>query len=160
MTPNPKSQHILCAVLGKPTSRTTVTKAIDLALEHKARLTFFHVINAEFLAAVTPSMKPLRAVYNQLREMGEFSMLILCDRAQRRGVKNVDYIIREGQILPQIHLAIREMQPDIIVLGKPAQPQSQKLAIPIEEIENFVSTLEQNPDIQVIPVDIKSPPED
>jgi nucleotide-binding universal stress UspA family protein len=154
MTPDQKIQHIFCAVLGKPTSRKTVTKAIDLALEHNARLTFFHVINAEFLAAATPTMTPLRSIYNQLREMGEFSMLILCDRAQRRGVENVDYIIREGQILPQIQLAIRELQPDILVVGNPTQPESQKPAITVQEIEDFFSTLEEDSNIQVIPVEI------
>ena len=154
MVPNPKIRHILCAVLGKPTSRRTVTQAIDLALEHNARLTFFHVINAEFLAAATPVMTPLRSVFNQLREMGEFSMLILCDRAQRRGVENVDYIIREGQVLPQIELAVREIQPDILVFGKLTQSEFQKPTIPTEEIENFINTLEENPDLQVVLVDL------
>jgi len=149
-----KIRHILCAVLGKPTSRRTVTRAIDLALKHNARLTFFHVINAEFLAAATPAMAPLRTFYNQLREMGEFSMLILCDRAQRRGVENVDYIIREGQVLPQIHLAIREMQPDILVVGKPTEPLPQKPALSIQEIDDFIKTVKEELNIQVIPVEI------
>jgi len=149
-----KIRHILCAVLGKPTSRRTVTRAIELALEHNARLTFFHVINAEFLAAATPAMAPLRTFYNQLREMGEFSMLILCDRAQRRGVENVDYIIREGQVFPQIHLAIREMQPDILVVGKPLEPLPQKPAISIREIDDFIKKVKEEFNIQVIPVEI------
>jgi nucleotide-binding universal stress UspA family protein len=149
-----KIRHILCAVLGKPTSRKTVTQAIDLALEHNARLTFFHVISAEFLAAAMPSMASLRSIYNQLREMGEFSMLILCDRAQRRGVENVDYIIREGQVLPQIQLAVREMQPDILVIGKPIDPKLHKPAISIQEIDDFIINLKENLNIQVIPVEI------
>jgi hypothetical protein len=70
-------------------------------------------------------------------------------------VEKVDYIIREGQILPQIQLAIREMQPDILVIGKPVQSEPQKLAIPIQEIENFIRTIDEYPNIQVIPVEIK-----
>ena len=148
-------RHILCAVLGKPTSRTTVTKAIDLALEHNSRLTFAHVMNAEFLASATPAMTPLRAVYNQLRELGEFSMLILCDRAQRRGVENVDYIIREGQVLPQLRLVISEMQPDLFVLGKPLGQDTVTPSLTVDEIEGFVADIKANLDVQVVTVAIK-----
>jgi hypothetical protein len=42
-------KHIVCAVRGRPESRTTVTRAVDLALEHQAHLTFLHMIDAEFL---------------------------------------------------------------------------------------------------------------
>ena len=45
-----KPDHIVCAVRGSPQSRATVTRAIDLALEHDARLTFFYAVDAEFLA--------------------------------------------------------------------------------------------------------------
>jgi nucleotide-binding universal stress UspA family protein len=150
-----KIRHILCAVLGKPTSRTTVTKAIDLALEHGARLTFAHVINVDFLASATPSMTPLRSVYNQLRELGEFSMLILCDRAQRRGVTNVDHVIREGQILPQLSLLIQEMQPDVFVVGKPKAGASISSPLSWPDIEAFLTDLEANQSIQVVAVEIQ-----
>jgi nucleotide-binding universal stress UspA family protein len=146
--------HIICAVVGKPTSRTTVTKAINLALEHDARLTFAHVINAEFMAQATPTMTSLRTIYNQLRELGEFSMLILCDRAQRRGVKNADYIIREGEILNQLRLVINEMQPDMFVIGKPLVQNSVVPAIPAQEIADFIADLEERLNIQIVPVEI------
>ena len=148
-------RHILCAVLGKPTSRTTVTKAIDLASENNARLTFIHVIDAEFLASATPVMTSLSTVYNQLRELGEFSMLILCDRANRRCVENVDYIIREGQILPQLRRAISELQPDIFVMGRPFGGGSAPKSIPPEEIENFIKDVEKNLGITVVSVEIQ-----
>ena len=40
---------IVCAVRGGPKSRETVTRAIEMALERGAKLTFFHVIDAEFM---------------------------------------------------------------------------------------------------------------
>ena len=95
-----KSQHIICAVRGGPESRATVTRAIDLALGSGARLTFFHVMDAEFLGYAT--IAPLSVVYNELVEMGTFTMLILCDRAQRRGVAQVNCIVREGNIRKQL----------------------------------------------------------
>ncbi|MFN2188571.1 MAG: universal stress protein, partial [Candidatus Promineifilaceae bacterium] len=76
-------QHIICAVRGGPESRETVTQAINLALQYGARLTFLHVLDAQFLEYAT--IGPLSVVYNELLEMGKFSMLIISDRAQRRG---------------------------------------------------------------------------
>jgi nucleotide-binding universal stress UspA family protein len=150
-----KIRHILCAVLGTPASRTTVTQAIDLASEHNARLTFVHVINAEFLASAAPTMTSLRTVYNQLRELGEFSMLILCDRANRRGVENADYILREGQILPQLRVAISEIQPDIFIIGKPLEAELATHSIPPEDIESFIDDIEKNLGVTVLPVEIQ-----
>ena len=89
-------KHIVCAVRGRPESRATVTRAVDLALEQNARLTFLHVIDAEFLEYAT--VAPLSVVYKELMEMARFAMLILCDRAQRRGVSDVNYIVLEGNI--------------------------------------------------------------
>lgn len=152
-----KIRHILCAVLGKPASRTTVTKAIDLALEHNARLTFAHIINAEFLVSVTPLMTSMSTVYRQLYELGEFSMLLLCDRANRRGVENADYIIRKGQILPQLRLAISELQPDIFVVGKPIDTSSHPpTSILLEDIDAFISDVEQNLGVEVHPVELQT----
>ena len=43
-------RHILCAVRSKPGGENTVIRAIDLAREHRARLTFFKVIDDRFLS--------------------------------------------------------------------------------------------------------------
>jgi nucleotide-binding universal stress UspA family protein len=149
-------QHILCGVLGKPTSRVTVTKAIDLALEHEARLTFAHVINADFLASATPVMSSINRVYHQLRELGEFSMLILCDRAQRRGVKNADFIIREGNILPQLKAIISDLRPDTFILGRPVNRGKPTITVSDQELDDFLSEIETNFSIDIMLVDINS----
>ena len=59
---NPETPHIICAVRGVPKSRETATKAINLALDQDARLTFVHVTNLEFLGSATPSMTPVGSV--------------------------------------------------------------------------------------------------
>ena len=56
MTEIEKVEYILCAVRGGQESRRTVTRAIDLAVEHNARLNFFHILDAEFLG--TASQEP------------------------------------------------------------------------------------------------------
>lgn len=114
-------QHIICAVRGIPKSRETVTQAIDLALEHNARLTFVHVTNIdlEFLGSASPSMASIRAMQKQMHDLSTFTMVVLCDRAQRRGVQDFDYIVRDGQVFEQLRLILSEAQPDLLVIGKP-----------------------------------------
>ncbi len=98
-------RHVACAVRGGPESRATVTRAIDLALEHGAKLTFVHVMDADFLGYAT--IGPLSVVYQELREMGNFMMLILQDRAIRRGVQDVGYVLMEGNIRKRLRDFVR-----------------------------------------------------
>ena len=62
------SKHIICAVRGGAESRDTVTRAIRLAVESNGRLTFLHVMDAEFLHHSTDVT--LIVVYNKLVEIG------------------------------------------------------------------------------------------
>lgn len=132
--------HIICAVRGSPQSRATVTHAIDLALEHKARLTFFYVVDAAFHKHAT--VGPLSVVYRELVEMSEFTMLILEDRAQRRGVTQVDSIIWKGNVQKQLLDLVREMQPDVLVMGWPLRGAGRPHFKP-DEFKTFVAELEQ-----------------
>jgi nucleotide-binding universal stress UspA family protein len=147
-------RHILCAVRGVPKSRDTVTKAIELALAHNARLTFMHVTDAEFMTAVRPSMTSLRTVYQQLHNLGEFTLMVLCDRAQRYGVNDTDFLIREGKLIPQLKQVLSEMRPDLLVIGKPVNKTSSPRAIESDELEQFTQEVETNLNIPVVSVEI------
>lgn len=144
-------KHILCAVSGQPGSRKIVTRAIDLALEYDAQLIFCLVIDVEFLGRSAPTLTPLSAAYRQLEEMGEFSMLILCDRAQRRGVENVEYLIRKGNIPKQLRHLVNEVKAEVMVMGRPKRGMGQSVFTPAE-FDSFVESLEQEADIQIIQV--------
>ncbi|MEJ2350626.1 MAG: universal stress protein [Anaerolineales bacterium] len=146
-----KCEHILCAVRGRPESRETATRAIELALEHQARLTFVHVIDAEFLGPAGPTMSPLRAVYRQLRQMGEFAMLILCDRAKRRGVAEVEWVIQEGNVPKRLRQLIQESGADLLVIGHPARGRGKSTFTP-EEFREFVAKVEQEDGLEVIEI--------
>jgi nucleotide-binding universal stress UspA family protein len=117
----PTIRQVACAVRGGPESRETVKRAIALALESGARLTFFHVMDAEFLGYATHGT--LRVVYHELREMGKFVMLILCDRARARGVTQVDYILREGNVQKQLCKLAVETGAEILVMGRQKAPR-------------------------------------
>jgi len=140
-------RQIICAVRGGPESRDTVSRAIDLALETGARLTFFHVMDAEFMSHAT--VGPLSVVYQELVEMGKFAMLILCDRAQRRGVTDVDYIVREGNIRKQLHQLAIETRAEIIVMGQPVRSPGSNV-FKRDEIGGFVAELEQEGELDII----------
>jgi nucleotide-binding universal stress UspA family protein len=142
-----KVQHIVCAVRGSRQSRTTVTRAIDLAVEHDARLTFFYAVDVEFLARTTVR-GPLSVVYRELMEMSEFAMLILKDRAERRGVARVDSIIREGDVRTGLLDLVRELRPDVLLLGWPLRGAGRPRFKP-EEVKALVAELEREGNTRV-----------
>jgi nucleotide-binding universal stress UspA family protein len=142
-----KTNQILCAVRGGPESRETVTYSIELALETGARLTFFHALDAEFLDYAT--IGPLSVVYQELVEMGKFTMLILSDRAQRRGVAEVNYVVWEGNIRKQLQKAAIETRAEIMVMGRPTRGPVQNVFKP-DEMESFAAELEKEGHLRLI----------
>jgi nucleotide-binding universal stress UspA family protein len=132
------SKHVMCAVRARPRSLETVTRAIDLALELGARLTFVYVVDAEFQAYAT--IGPLSVVYHELVEMSQFVMLILSERARRRGVAQVDCVVREGNVRKQLYRLVAEMQPDVVVLGSPVSGPVRPAFKPAE-FDSFLAEL-------------------
>jgi hypothetical protein len=147
-------KNILCAVRGIPQSRTTVTRAIDLALEYEANLTFAHVNNADFLISAGPTLTSLPKVKKQIQRLSEFTMTVLCDRAERRGVKKVDYVLREGQFLNQLYELLSELIPDVFVIGRPITVESDLPNLKLSDIDEFITKVEEDLKITIIPVEI------
>jgi nucleotide-binding universal stress UspA family protein len=141
-----QARHIICAVRGGPESRETVTRAIDLALESGARLTFFRVLDAEFLNHAT--IGPLSVVYRELNELGQFTMLILRDRARRRGVENVDCVVREGNVRKQLHEFAVETRADLLIMGRPMRSPGSNTFKPAE-FDDYVGKLEREANLQI-----------
>jgi nucleotide-binding universal stress UspA family protein len=143
-------KQILCAVRGGPESRETVTHAVDLALETGAKLTFFHAMDAEFLGQAAIG-RTLSGIYNELHEMGKFAMLILVDRAQRRGVENVDFIMREGNIRKQIMQIAIETKAEIMIVGRPTRSPTSNI-FKVGEMEAFADELAREGGLKVVVV--------
>jgi nucleotide-binding universal stress UspA family protein len=140
-------KHILCAVRARRRSVETVSRAIDMALDLGARLTFAYVVDAEFQAHAT--IGPLSIVYRELVEMSQFVMLILCDRAHRRGVKEVHHVVRHGNVRKQLLQVVAELQPDVLVLGEPGTGPVRPAFRP-PEFQAFLAELEQGGELQVV----------
>lgn len=147
---NTGKQQILCAVRGGPESRETVTRAVDMALETGAKLTFFHVMDVEFLGQAAISVSKT-VIYNELHEMGKFAMIILVDRAQRRGVKEVDYILREGNIRKQLVQIAVETQAEVMIIGHPTRSPTSNI-FKMDEMRNFAERLTREGGLQVVVV--------
>ena len=144
---NPK--NIICAVRGGPESRDTITKAINMALDSNAQLTFLHVADAEFLAPAT--IAPLSVVYHELIEMSKFAMLILCDRAQRRGVTQVDYKVIEGSIRSKLHQFAIDTRAEVMVMGRPTRSPGSNVFRP-DDFDDFTASLMKEANIEIIQV--------
>lgn len=142
-----KAPSIVCAVRGSHESRATVTRAIDLALETNARLTFFYVVDAEFQAQAAIG-SPLSVIYQELVSMSEFALIILKDRAERRGVTDVELLIRQGDVRTQLLELVRERLPDVLVLGWPVRGAGRPRFNP-HEFAAFVAELEGAGDLHV-----------
>ena len=145
-----KTKLILCAVRGGPESRETVTHAVNMALSTGAKLTFFHAMDAEFLGQAAIG-RTLSGIYNELVEMGKFTMLILVDRAQRRGVENVDFIIREGNIRKQLMQIANETKAEVMIVGRPTRGPTSNV-FKMGEIESFADELAEQGDLKVVVV--------
>jgi len=143
-------QKILCAVRGGPESRETVTRAIDMSLETGAKLTFFHVMDVEFLGQAAISVSKT-TIYNELLEMGKFAMIILVDRAQRRGVEKVDYIVQEGNVRKQLVQIAIETKAEVMIIGRPTRSPTSNI-FKMDEMETFAETLASEGGLQVIVV--------
>ena len=142
--------QILCAVRGGPESRETVTRAVDLALETRAKLTFFHAMDAEFLGQAAIG-RTLSGIYTELLEMGKFAMLILVDRAQRRGVEHVDYIIREGNVRQQLMQIAIETKAEVMIVGRPTRSPTSNI-FKMSEMEAFATELAKQGALKVVVV--------
>ena len=145
-----KIRQILCAVRGGPESRETVTRAVDMALETGAKLTFFHVMDAEFLGQAAIG-RTLSGIYDELHEMGKFAMLILVDRAQRRGVENVDYIMGEGNIRKQLIQIAVETKAEIMIVGRPTRSPTSNM-FKMDEMQSFAEELAKEGGLKVVVV--------
>lgn len=148
-----KYDHVLCAVRGRPESRETATRAIDLALEHEADLTFIHVMDAEFLGRATPTLSPLKMVYEQLEQMGEFAMQILCDRATRRGVEQVAYILEKGNVPKRLREIVRDLDADALVIGRSVRGPGKSVFTP-DQFDAFIAKIEEEVGLEVIQVEM------
>ena len=111
-------KHIICAVRSRPGGEETVQKAIAMALETGARLTFLQVVDMEFLSQVATGHTSSRRIAHEMRDMTDFTMALLCEQAELQGLEEVDSVVREGQVREQLLNFVAEADADVLLLGR------------------------------------------
>lgn len=150
---NPELQHIVCAVRGIPESFKTVETAIGMASNQAARLTFLLIVNVEFMGDATPVLGSYKTVERQLVSLGEFTLLSLCDEAQRSGVARCSGVVRLGDFRQQLRTYLNETHADALVISRlPPKETGEKL--PARDFESFIAELEKNLQIEVMVVEV------
>jgi hypothetical protein len=142
-------KHVVCPIRGRPANFDAISTAINLCLEHDASLTFLMLLEAEFISQVTPSMGSLRTLYQQMKEMSEFSLLILCEEAKQHGVTQVDYIIRTGNLRKQLREFVSQTSADVLVIVRPTSGPGRTAFTP-KEFVGFIRELEEIGNLRII----------
>jgi hypothetical protein len=145
-------KHVVCVVRGRPSNLEAISTAIGLCLEHEAPLTFLMLLEAEFISQVTHTMSSLRTLYQQMKEMSEFSLLILREEAKQLGVTQVDYIIRTGNLRKQLHEFVTQTSADVMVIVRPT-PGPGRTAFTNEQFAAFIRELEEIGNLRIIPIE-------
>ena len=142
-------KHFVCAARGGRRIQPSVNRAIELACEAGARLTFLYVLDVEFMKHTTMGRTDI--VFEELDKMGEFMMMRLCEHANERGCITADYVIRHGKLREEIQGYLLEAQPDLLVLGRPT-PETHDGAPPAFErdaVKQFAEEITQKTGVAV-----------
>ena len=116
--------RILCATRGGEASRRTQDAAIALAKERGDELVFLYVADSSFLNNTAAPL--VIDVESRLVKMGEFQLLMAQERAAAQGV-SARTIVREGKLRAGLVGAARELQVDLIVLGRSVDRHEQAI---------------------------------
>jgi nucleotide-binding universal stress UspA family protein len=110
-----------------------------------------YVVDIEFQKQAAIG-SPVSVIYRELVHMTEFTMLILVDRAQRRGVQQVDHRIREGNVRKQLLKLAAETRADALVIGWPVRGPGRP-TFPAEDFDSFIAELKRvaDPTLVLVP---------
>lgn len=141
--------HIVCAARGGRRIQPSVNRAIALACETGARLTFLYVLDVEFMKHTTLSRTDI--VFDELDKLGEFMMMRLCEYANEGGCTLADYAIRHGKVREEICDYLLEAQPDLLVLGQPQHHKDEEAppAFESDAIVKFAKEITETTGVKV-----------
>jgi len=107
-------ERIVCATRGGAASRRVQERAIALAVEHAAELTFLYVSDSCSCGAMSEGLA--QVVEEELRRLGRSLLHIAHVRAHERGVE-AGMVAKCGPVRQTILDQVIEMQADTLVVG-------------------------------------------
>ena len=142
-------RHIICAVRGGLASQATADRAIDLASEAGAKLTFLHVVDPGCLDCGDVAMTS--AAYREFVAKAESTLHTLSDHAHRRGVDEVDLILQEGDTRQRLRQMAVETDAELMVLGQPRLGTARSV-FTRKEFHEFLAELDLGGDLRTVRV--------
>ena len=142
-------QHIICAVRGGAESLQTAKRAVSLALQTDARLTFFHVVDRGCLDC--GQVASSSAAYHGYVEQAESAMRTLGAQARERGIIHGDAVLREGETRQELRRLAIETDAELLALGRP-RPESGRSVFSSEEFHEFLAELDIGGNLRTITV--------
>jgi nucleotide-binding universal stress UspA family protein len=137
---------IVCAIRGRPASRSTINRSIQLAKDTNLKLHFLYVVNLDFLTHTTSSR--IHNISEELEEMGEFIVLNAKAEAEKKGITTEGFV-RNGQVGDEIIKFCKEIHADYMVLGKPQEQRNRNL-FTTERINIFAKNIEDESGVKII----------
>lgn len=127
---------VVCAIRGGPHSQFTIETAIKLAKQTDSSLHFLYVVDLNFLEQTIMLHKD--AVSDELKQMGEFILLMAQEKAATQGIEAKTYV-RRGIFLDELIALCLELQANHIVLGR---PESRASHLSVEQLEAIQHRIE------------------
>jgi nucleotide-binding universal stress UspA family protein len=136
---------ILCATRGGQASYRTQDAAIALAKEQGDQLIFLYVADYHFLDKTAAPI--VVDVEHEIVKMGGFLLLMAQERAATQGL-TAEAIVRQGRLRAELVAAAKELEVDIIVLGRP-QVQNQQAIFDEVALRAFATSLQAVTGVEV-----------
>ena len=140
---------IVCATRGGEASRRTQQRAIKLAKERGADLTFLCVVDPGFVETSDERLK--LALSDELKRLGRSLLCMAQARAEERGVE-AQTIVRCGPVREHLVAYLRESDADTLVIGAP-EKERQIAALDPKNVERLAETVREATGVEVVVVE-------
>jgi nucleotide-binding universal stress UspA family protein len=139
---------IVCATRGGEASYRTQERAIALAKERNAKLTFLCIVDASFAGPLNERLAA--ALDDELRRLGRSLLHIAEARAQEQGV-SAQTVCMSGSIRENIQAYLQRVNASVLVIGQ-SRSNVVHQAFGSGDVGDFAETLRQIVSVEVIVV--------
>jgi len=123
---------ILCATRGGEASFRAQDAVINLAREQGDTLVFLYVVDTQFLDYTARAVRP-DVVMREMEHMGEFLLVMACERAGLQGVE-ATFSVKHGSLAEALKEAAVEEEVSLVALGRPAGEESRFQLAGLEDL--------------------------
>ncbi len=139
---------IVCATRGGEASHRTQERAIALARERNAELTFLCIVDASFAGPLNKRLTA--ALDDELKRLGRSLLHIAETRAQEKGVP-VQTVCMSGPVQDNIQAYLDQVNASTLVIGQ-SRPNVMHHALGMGDADDFAEALRRTTGVEVIVV--------